>query len=445
MGARSMHTFQLELDGRPVALGFDAALDVFVQLAIDHPFQPAHSALIAQVLETRDPNRAEIARSGVRVDALGRERFMARLRDVVDIGDLGADDGVRLTRFDALSEPFEYPASVSADPAPVGSLQASPAPLRTHHVAELEGARLCIGPFGQAVFDCRGRFVDGICQGDGVVLALTDPGRLPAPQSFDGTAVSLCSLWGNGYFHWLLEVLPKLLLIARAGYRFQDIGLFVVRQRNVQLLEFLEFLGIPGERVYDWQGAAHLLPRRLLAVSSLEHYDYRQNPTGILVEPWASRAMHARFSRPRAPGAHGRRIYIDRAHASLRRVLNNTDVKAALAPHGFEFLALERLNLAQKQALFADAEMVVGPAGAGFANLLFCHPGTQVLVFYQQGFETNSFWSLCNNNRLGHFHLVCAPPQDQPASVHTNTINDDFQIDIDALTRTLECMRARPP
>jgi capsular polysaccharide biosynthesis protein len=155
--------------------------------------------------------------------------------------------------------------------------------------------------------------------------------------------------------------------------------------------------------------------------------------------------MHARFSRPRAPGAHGRRIYIDRAHASLRRVLNNTDVKAALAPHGFEFLALERLNLAQKQALFADAEMVVGPAGAGFANLLFCHPGTQVLVFYQQGFETNSFWSLCNNNRLGHFHLVCAPPQDQPASVHTNTINDDFQIDIDALTRTLECMRARPP
>ena len=52
---------------------------MFVQLAINHPLQPAHSALIAQVLETREPNHAEIARSGVRIDALGRERFMARL------------------------------------------------------------------------------------------------------------------------------------------------------------------------------------------------------------------------------------------------------------------------------------------------------------------------------------------------------------------------------
>lgn len=44
---------------------------------------------------------------------------MARLRDAVDIGDLGADDGVQLTRFDALSEPFGYPASTSLGlPAP---------------------------------------------------------------------------------------------------------------------------------------------------------------------------------------------------------------------------------------------------------------------------------------------------------------------------------------
>lgn len=76
---------------------------MFVQLAINHPLQPAHSALIAQVLETREPNHAEIARSGVRIDALGRERFMARLRDAAGIGDQGADDGVRLTRFDTLS------------------------------------------------------------------------------------------------------------------------------------------------------------------------------------------------------------------------------------------------------------------------------------------------------------------------------------------------------
>jgi len=76
---------------------------VFVQFAINHPFQPVHSALIAQVLEIREPKRSEIAPSDVRVDALGRERLMARLRDAGVIGELGADDGVLLTRFDTLS------------------------------------------------------------------------------------------------------------------------------------------------------------------------------------------------------------------------------------------------------------------------------------------------------------------------------------------------------
>jgi len=287
--------------------------------------------------------------------------------------------------------------------------------------------------------------VDGICRGDGMLLALTSHASLPPPQSFDGTAVSLCSMWGHGYFHWLLEVLPKLLLIERAGYRFDEIDLFLVRQRDPQLLEFLEFFGIPGERIFDWQRAPQLLPRHLIAVSSLEHYDYLQNPTGIAIEPWASRAMHDRFSLPRPAAGTGRRIYIDREHAKWRRVINNTAVKAALAPYGFEFLALEKLNLAHKQALFASAEMIVGPAGAGFANLLFCHPGTQALIFYQQGFETNSFWSLCNNNQLGHFHLVCASAADWYPSEHANTQNEDLLINIGALQKTIDVMIARTP
>jgi capsular polysaccharide biosynthesis protein len=174
--------------------------------------------------------------------------------------------------------------------------------------------------------------------------------------------------------------------------------------------------------------------------SSLEHYDYTAKPPSILIEPWASRAMHQSFALPRPTAAKGRRIYIDREQATLRNVINNAQVKAALAPYGFEGVALETLGLAQKQELFANAEMVVGPAGAGFSNLVLCKPGCAVLIFYQEGFETNSFWSLCNNNQLKHYHLVCEPSNRFYPSKDFGSINENFLVDISKLLQTIDFM-----
>jgi capsular polysaccharide biosynthesis protein len=189
-----------------------------------------------------------------------------------------------------------------------------------------------------------------------------------------------------------------------------------------------------------WNQLPHLRAKRLIVASSLEHYDYTAKPPSILIEPWASRAMHQRFALARPAAAKGRRIYIDREQASLRKVINNAEVKAALIPYGFECVALETLSLAQKQELLASAEMVVGPAGAGFSNLVLCNPGCAVLIFYQQGFESDSFWSLCNNNQLTHYHLVCEPSQRFYPSESAGTINENFLVDIGKLVENLDFM-----
>jgi capsular polysaccharide biosynthesis protein len=99
--------------------------------------------------------------------------------------------------------------------------------------------------------------------------------------------------------------------------------------------------------------------------------------------------------------------------------------------------------LAQKQELFANAEMVVGPAGAGFANLVLCNRGCAVLIFYQRGFETDSFWSVCNNNQLRHYHLLCEPSSRFYPSAHAGSINENFLVDIGALQASLDHMTAR--
>jgi hypothetical protein len=327
--------FQFEHRGQAHRLDLEGTLDYFAEDAIAHPLDHSTSHLLAQVLAFVDPTRANIAQAGQKVDALGRTRFEARLNKSIDIGRIVHSAANQLHTLEPFNEAFEYPASQSHDGTPIASIQARPAPQRTHHVAAMQDARLCVGPFGQAVFDSEDRYIDGLCRGDGVLFALCPAQALPPPQYVDATVVSLCSLWGNGYFHWMLEVLPKLLLIEQAGYKLAEVGLFLVRQQSAALMEFLSHLGIASSKVRLWNQLPHVRAKRLIVASSLEHYDYTAKPPSILIEPWASRAMHQRFALPRPATGKARRIYIDREQATLRKVINNAEVKAALAPYGF--------------------------------------------------------------------------------------------------------------
>lgn len=78
------------------------------------------------------------------------------------------------------------------------------------------------------------------------------------------------------------------------------------------------------------------------------------------------------------PGARGRRLYISRA-GSRRAIENEAEVLDALAPFGVEVHRLETYAFSQQVRLFAEAELVCGPHGAGFANMIFMPPGSAVV------------------------------------------------------------------
>lgn len=85
---------------------------------------------------------------------------------------------------------------------------------------------------------------------------------------------------------------------------------------------------------------------------------------------------------PAAP----RRIYVSRL-GSLKRVLvNEAELEAALEARGFTVVRPEHLPVIDQIALFHRAEVVVAPAGAALANVLFCRPGTKVFEIQPSNF-----------------------------------------------------------
>jgi len=429
-------------------------LDSFVEYFIRNPTVPtvslvdAFSGLFAsQSGQTVDcasqkritnKNRIDLFRAEYRVEALGRERILAKVASHVAITALGCSATCEVSRFDELSPGIVYSDSLSFDQGEVNSLRNRQAPIRQHAVVALSDARLCVSNLGFAVFDIQGTFIDGVCWGDGVLFALAPPASLPPMQTLAGTVVPLCSAWSDEYFHWILEVLPRLLLIIKAGYKLDDIDIFLVRRKLPHLVEFLNVLGIRSEKVIEWHLFPHVRAKTLLFTSCPVNYDFSSPLPSILIEPWMSREINKRFAIT-CRKARNRRIYIDRENARYRKVANNPEVKQLLSKYGFEFHCMETLSLQEKQALFACAEIVVGSCGAGFSNLVLCNEGAKVLVFYLENYATDSFWSICNNNNLLHFHLLCkaANKNDSTKSFQPN-LNDDILVDVAALEKSVD-------
>jgi capsular polysaccharide biosynthesis protein len=66
-------------------------------------------------------------------------------------------------------------------------------------------------------------------------------------------------------------------------------------------------------------------------------------------------------------------IFISRQKALGRRILNEQEVIAALAPLGFVAYTLEEMSFQEQVRLFSQAKAVVAPHGAGLANMMFAH------------------------------------------------------------------------
>jgi capsular polysaccharide biosynthesis protein len=67
---------------------------------------------------------------------------------------------------------------------------------------------------------------------------------------------------------------------------------------------------------------------------------------------------------------------------------------------GFQVCRLESMTFEEQVRLFRNAEVVVGPHGAGFTNLIYSKPGTRVVEIMAKGYERRCYWTL--SAELGH-------------------------------------------
>jgi capsular polysaccharide biosynthesis protein len=198
--------------------------------------------------------------------------------------------------------------------------------------------------------------------------------------------------------HFLLDHLPRLLSYRRAGVdlvRVDVIGPPVVMPYQH---ETLARIGVGA-----WHDTAEMRRFRVrrLFVSSTCHAN--QHPAHLGAD-WAIGSVRALFDL--APRDRRRRLLISRADATARRLVNEGEIARMLAPLGFETIVPGRMSFADQIAAFRDATHVIGPHGAGLANILFCAPGTHVLEVMHPHYATYAYAVIAPSLGLDYASLV---------------------------------------
>lgn len=218
--------------------------------------------------------------------------------------------------------------------------------------------------------------------------------QLPSASRISGSAVVLNNPWCHNFYHWLLEVVPRIMLMRWVGIQPDW---YVVDCQGGYQRRALELLGIAPQNCIQPHYGLHLKADLLV----------RPGVPGV--GDWSDMAKTIVQGLPATAGSSipsPPRIYISRKAASHRKLANENELRKFLANRGFATYSFENIDFAQQVRLIGSAEVIVAVHGAALANLIFAKPGTSVL-------------EICPINR---YNPDCFPRVSQKMGLHHATV-----------------------
>jgi capsular polysaccharide biosynthesis protein len=137
--------------------------------------------------------------------------------------------------------------------------------------------------------------------------------------------------------------------------------------------------------------------------TSMDHYLH--GPGDLL-----TRTRARVLARAPAPRRTGRRLYFSRRGHSMRVMINEAALEAALRTRGFEIVRPERLSAAAQVQMMQEAQVVVGPTGAAMANALFVSAGARIIEIQPENFTSQWVWAACRRADAEWRGYICASP-----------------------------------
>ena len=220
----------------------------------------------------------------------------------------------------------------------------------------------------------------------------------PRIKTVAGTAASLVLEGHVNYYRWLMETLPRMRFLKETQVSYDWI---YACQREPFHRQGLELLGCDPAQIIDCEKVPYLRAGKLVVPRFVDESEE-------WIVPWL-REQFLPHAKAQAAESLPRRIYIARTKAASRSVANREELLELLSTYGFVSVNVEDFDWKVQLALFKNAEAVVGPHGAGLANLVFCSAPALVLELMAENYPFTFYHQISRQLKLDHHLVSCRP------------------------------------
>src|SRR5579871_619516 len=193
--------------------------------------------------------------------------------------------------------------------------------------------------------------------------------------------IPLSTIVENNYYHWVMESLPRLMLVEKWLQR-PDVFI-VVDDADIgfKVDSIALFFSVPESRILKKKTKEVLCGE--IVLPSFTHTRNAATNWIDIGHPQFIRALNARLldrliasTGPTLP----RRFVLSRRTAADRRILNEDFLLKSLPPD-FSIVDTAQMQFVEQVVLFQQASVVIGIHGAGLANIVFGSKLTVVELF----------------------------------------------------------------
>ncbi len=242
-----------------------------------------------------------------------------------------------------------------------------------------------------------------------------------SPGRTSQTLDCACSLFGgwNNYYHWIVEHLPKLRAVE---YYKEQTGtqptIIIPNDPPSYIPETLELLNIQPSNCVQWDPPA--IDIRTFILPSYPE----ANPENL---HWLRTKLRDSIQENESKTTPNR-IYISREKAPTRQIKNEEQLFNLLSDFGFQRVYAEDLSVSSQIRLFSNADILIGPHGAGLTNMIW---GDEMKIFEIHYDYVRDVYSVLANN-LGHDYIPI-----QGSGAPPNQLNSDIIVDVEQIESIL--------
>lgn len=223
------------------------------------------------------------------------------------------------------------------------------------------------------------------------------------------TACILTNPWSGNFWHWTVDTLTQLEGIE---YYQKNTGikpkLIVSANLRSWQKNSLKLLGYEESDLIIWQDFRRTV-KQLIVPSFRRSYDGIHGEISVKACQWLREKMLSNLDQIKSDRVFSSRIFISRSKALGRRITNEKEVIEALKPNGFSVYILEEMSYLEQVQLFAQAQVIIAPHGAGLTNLIFAN--NPIILELFGAYVGREFANLARGMGFKYGCLGCSSPR----------------------------------